>query len=95
MKIESLRNNLEHYRIVLNAAEPTEEDFQAVDQLVTARLEHDEIIIISDKPDDQSVILEREFTEVLPLFEGNELSPGQKSALFIILERYLSTLKNL
>ncbi|MFI5343654.1 MAG: hypothetical protein ACHQUC_05470 [Chlamydiales bacterium] len=90
-EIKIQRTNLQKYSGILNTVEPHEDDFESVDLFVTAKMEEENqpAEIMADK----STILRREFEMLLPLFEGDELSLAQKSALFIMLDHHLNSIK--
>lgn len=82
----SLSEQLEKYREALSTVEPAKEDYEFVDQLVTSKFTVEKE---AEEPEHNS--FEKEFSMILPLLEGNQLSQTQKSALLNILEQHLNS----
>lgn len=78
---------LEPYREALSSIEPAKEDFELVDDLVTSKLE------AARDSEETEVAAETEFALILPLFEDEELTQAQKSALLVILEQHLNAME--
>lgn len=82
--LASVRQELEPYRETLSHVEPTEQDFETVEQVVekylSAASDTSEI-----KSEDARLV--NGFTKLMPLLDSDELTPGQKSALFLLMER--------
>lgn len=90
--IEKLRTELESARDGLNPVEPTEEDFEAVDAIVTQKLKEESKNV--DLDDDSSLDeLESGYEIMLPMLTEEGLSPSQKNALFLMMDHLLKSLK--
>lgn len=81
----NLSNVLEKYRGALSAVEPAVEDYEFVDQLVSSKLEAEKEVSNEEKEPNS---FEKELAVILPLFEDDQLSESQKSALLNILEKH-------
>ena len=86
-RMNALRAQLEYYRDLSMATVPTEEDFESVDRMVTWKMNEENSF--STGEESKITYLERGFAALIPIFEENELSPDQKAALFVMLEKVL------
>lgn len=89
--IEGIRTELEAIRDSINPIEPTEEDFEEVDVIVTNKLNEEGKE--PDQEDESLSKLERGYKVLLPLLTQDELSARQKSALFLMMNYHLQSLK--
>lgn len=89
--VEGIRTELEALRGSINPVEPKEEDFEAVDAIVTKTLSEESGNV---NLDDASLSqLERGYKILLPLLTKDGLSPSQKSALFLMMDHHLKSIK--
>ena len=86
-RIAILRGQLEEYRCMVSVDGFSEEEIESVDLIVTAKMNEENNLI--DQKASATTYLERGFAMLLPMFESDELTPRQKSALFIMLEHQL------
>lgn len=84
----ALYNQLEKYRYVVERNEPSDEDVEAVDRIVSEIM--DQKNHCTEKCASPITYLKRGFKILLPMFESDELSPSQKSALFLMMEQFLN-----
>ena len=93
-KLEDQRSLLETYRESYQGLEPSEEEVENLEMLVEKMLEeaephetHVEEPISAEFA--QVEALERGISTLLPLFESEELTRGEKSALFMLMDQRL------
>lgn len=93
--LEQYQMTLEKYREQLSGIEPSEEEITSVEDIVEMHLNLSELEIEPNKevelPEAARIIaMEKATAAVLPLLNSDELSPGQKSALFLLLDQVLN-----
>lgn len=89
--LEKLRTELESVSDSLSPAEPTEEDFETVNAIVTQKLNEESQTVDSD--DESLNVLEAGFSIMMPMLTEEELSPSQKKALFLMMEHHLDSVE--
>lgn len=76
---------LRAYRGVLTTVEPSEEDFEQVDLMTTLRLQSSDALLLAEKTSQTKKIVGLQI--LLPLLDSDELTAGQKNALYLLMER--------
>lgn len=87
--LEKHRLVLESYRENLSDIPPSDDEIVALEAIINehlASVRNEEILT----EDARLEVLERSLTILLPLLESNDLTSGQKSALFIMIENELN-----
>jgi uncharacterized protein YxjI len=97
--LEQHHSKLENYRAMLCDIEPTQEEVNSLEELVEKRL-NDHVSDLSQTDvnprcnESKDVvrlrIMERGISVLMPLLDSDELTPGQKSALFLLMEDKLN-----
>lgn len=92
--LKSLREQLDAHRDTLANVEPSETDFNTVEEIVEATLKAAEN---TQSEEEQTELQKSEnarlvlgLQNIMPLLSSDKLSSGQKSALFLIIEHYLT-----
>lgn len=96
--LEQHRNKLESYRDQLSSIEPSDADIKSLEEIVERRLEACEYDVPQDANVDSRESMEmariqakeRGLAVLMPLFDSEELAPGQKSALYLLMEQELN-----
>ncbi len=91
-KLEPYRITLESHRAQLQGIEPSDAEIESLENIVEKRLNEYELTF---NPSEQEAISRAEvvakgISQLLPLLHSEELSLGQKSALFLLLEQELN-----
>lgn len=86
--VMSLRQNLENYRANLQGIEPSESDVESIDQFIETYLSEQNGHLHANEDR-----LCKGISLLLPALDGNDLTPNQKSALFLMIDKALEQLK--
>lgn len=97
--VQHHRDCLETYRESFGRMEPSHEDIQSVEEIVDRKLDEMELAVSQDmkeelqhKPHEvaKAQIIEKGISIIMPLLSSDELSTGQKSALFHLMDQMIS-----
>ncbi|CCB86722.1 MULTISPECIES: hypothetical protein [Parachlamydia] len=84
----ALREQLEIYRSILTSVDPSEFDLEQVEEIVETKLQSIEYPSTENEKGEERIISGLQY--LMPLLDSNELTDGQKSALYMLIDYKLN-----
>lgn len=89
VNFDELSKEIEPFRSQLDGIEPTEQDFDSVNTIIEEKLGNEQ----SSENSTEKARIANGLKRLIPFLKSNEMSPSEKSALFLMMDKHFNLMK--